>query len=177
MIRVFKLPYFQSCQFFQEVNMFDSDCCNLGYLPGISSPRQLLDNISSPQQLLTRQHHDNYSPTFPRHDKCSPDNTTATTHRHFLATTNAHPTTPRQLLTDISSPRQMLTRQHHGNYSPTFPRHDKCSPDNTTATTHRHFLAKKPQPMLSIYSILPITRTSKGPMKMVRVNECSTYRG
>ena len=25
------------------------------------------------------------------------------------------------------------------------------------------------------YSILPITRTSKGPMKMVRVNECSSY--
>ena len=28
-----------------------------------------------------------------------------------------------------------------------------------------------------IYSILPITRTSKGPMKMVRVNECSSYPG
>ena len=27
----------------------------------------------------------------------------------------------------------------------------------------------------TIYSILPITRTSKGPMKMVRVNECSSY--
>ena len=27
------------------------------------------------------------------------------------------------------------------------------------------------------YSILPITRTSKGPMKMVRVNECSSYPG
>ena len=29
----------------------------------------------------------------------------------------------------------------------------------------------------SEYSILPITRTSKGPMKMVRVNECSSYPG
>ena len=29
----------------------------------------------------------------------------------------------------------------------------------------------------SIYSLLPITRTSKGPMKMVRVNESSGYRG
>ena len=28
-----------------------------------------------------------------------------------------------------------------------------------------------------IYSILPITRTSKGPIKMVRVNECSSYPG
>ena len=28
-----------------------------------------------------------------------------------------------------------------------------------------------------IYSILSITRTSKGPMKMVRVNECSSYPG
>ena len=27
------------------------------------------------------------------------------------------------------------------------------------------------------YSILPITRTSKGPMKMVRVNECLSYPG
>ena len=27
------------------------------------------------------------------------------------------------------------------------------------------------------YSILPITRTSKGSMKMVRVNECSSYPG
>ena len=27
------------------------------------------------------------------------------------------------------------------------------------------------------YSILPITRTSKGPMKMVRVSECSSYPG
>ena len=27
------------------------------------------------------------------------------------------------------------------------------------------------------YSILPITRTSKRPMKMVRVNECSSYPG
>ena len=27
------------------------------------------------------------------------------------------------------------------------------------------------------YSILPITRTSKGPMKMVRVYECSSYPG
>ena len=30
---------------------------------------------------------------------------------------------------------------------------------------------------LNTYSILPMTRTSKGPMKMVRVNECSSYRG
>ena len=30
---------------------------------------------------------------------------------------------------------------------------------------------------MCIYSILPITRTSKGPMKMVRVNECSSYPG
>ena len=30
---------------------------------------------------------------------------------------------------------------------------------------------------LTKYSILPITRTSKGPMKMVRVNECSSYPG
>ena len=28
-----------------------------------------------------------------------------------------------------------------------------------------------------VYSILPITRASKGPMKMVRVNECSSYPG
>ena len=27
------------------------------------------------------------------------------------------------------------------------------------------------------YSILPITRTSKGPMKMAGVNESSSYRG
>ena len=32
-------------------------------------------------------------------------------------------------------------------------------------------------PVESNYSILPITRTSKGPMKMVRVNECSSYPG
>ena len=33
------------------------------------------------------------------------------------------------------------------------------------------------RPCVCIYSILPITRTSKGPMKMVRVNECSSYPG
>ena len=32
-------------------------------------------------------------------------------------------------------------------------------------------------PCKSIYSILPKTRTSKGPMKIVRVNECSSYPG
>ena len=30
---------------------------------------------------------------------------------------------------------------------------------------------------ITTYSILPITRTYKGPMKMVRVNECSSYPG
>ena len=39
---------------------------------------------------------------------------------------------------------------------------------NTLITTFNHKY---------IYSILPITRTSKGPMKMVRVNECSSYPG
>ena len=31
--------------------------------------------------------------------------------------------------------------------------------------------------IINKYSILLITRTSKGPMKMVRVNECSSYPG
>ena len=34
-----------------------------------------------------------------------------------------------------------------------------------------------PTEIEALYSILPITRTSKGPMKMVRVNECSNYPG
>ena len=45
-------------------------------------------------------------------------------------------------------------------------------------TTFSHRRNKKRQPNdCSNYSILPITRTSKGPMKMVRVNECSSYPG